>query len=83
MRAKVKEMNKWVLSNGDDVNYSIVEDANAGAHGIIIHVRGTLTGIFLFVVVAHCFVLTVVVSFFFYTGQSEWCVDTAFDYCCF
>ena len=40
VRAKVKEMNKWVLSNGDDVHYSIVEDVNAGAHGIIIHVRG-------------------------------------------
>jgi len=44
IRSKVQEMNKWVLSNGQDLNFTVLEDANAGAHGIAVHVlaRGKL-----------------------------------------
>ena len=45
IHSKVQEMNKWVLSNGADVNYQVVTDKNASnAHGFAVHVlaRGTL-----------------------------------------
>jgi hypothetical protein len=38
IRSKVSEMNKWARANGNNLNYSVVEDMKAGAHGIAIHV---------------------------------------------
>lgn len=40
VKVKVNEMNKWVLMNGEDYRYSILEDVNAGAHGIAIMCSG-------------------------------------------
>ena len=40
VKSKINEINKWLLMNGEDYRYNVVEDVNAGAHGMAIMCSG-------------------------------------------
>lgn len=40
VKSKMNEINKWLLMNGEDYRYNVVEDVNAGAHGMAIMCSG-------------------------------------------